>query len=303
MKASAGAVVFHDAWPKTWPKIQVYITNSHHQNYYQADVAKGTVPPPGDWESPVPVYYPSVKPGVVFAFAVAPRLGGTDAKLLDLARQWLIGALTHLGAGAKTVRSYGCFEVDTTEADKQAIEKCNKVARRAEETYTLQLVTPAFLAGASQKAEDCDLRASTLRGQLRWWWRTMHAAHLSPCELRMLEDALWGSTKSSGAIAVRVEADKRLDPMMFNFRDPENRFKPEKRFKQQHRLGDTGHKETQGLFYASYGMDEKDKQRYVMPDGATCKLTITTRGCEAPSRKMGADDVMQIARNSLALLT
>ena len=64
---------------------------------------------------------------------------------------------------------------------------------------TLELVTPAFLAGANQDQENCDLRPATLRGQLRWWWRN------APCgpsarldELRALEAALGATPPKAG---------------------------------------------------------------------------------------------------------
>ena len=44
------------------------------------------------------------------------------------------------------------------------------------------------------------MRSATLRGLLRWWWRTMHAAFLEPAALFELESLLWGSTKRSGII-------------------------------------------------------------------------------------------------------
>src|SRR5262249_3738575 len=49
--ANAGTIVFHDAWPTSWPPLHVDIVNNHHPTYYQGDG------PPGDWDSPNPVYF------------------------------------------------------------------------------------------------------------------------------------------------------------------------------------------------------------------------------------------------------
>ena len=142
----------------------------HHPKYYQARDDK--VPPPGDWEDPVPTTFLAVDPGTEFAFAVAPRRPD-DTDLARRAAEWLKAALADWGAGAKTAAGYGRIE-----AREIAQPLASPQRKRFE--CVLELVTPAFLAGALQQRDDCDLRGATLRGQLRWWWRTMHAGHLDP---------------------------------------------------------------------------------------------------------------------------
>jgi CRISPR-associated protein Cmr6 len=46
----AGSVVFHDAWPVTWPRLIVDIVNNHHPEYYQSGETDQTHPP-GDWRT------------------------------------------------------------------------------------------------------------------------------------------------------------------------------------------------------------------------------------------------------------
>src|SRR5262249_47763155 len=104
--AHAGAVVFHDAWPDAWPRLLPDILNNHHVGYYQ----KGE--PPGDWDNPVPVYFLAVPAGQTFTFALSKRRDDVADELLDLCREWLVGGLTHLGAGAKTATGYGAFKVE-----------------------------------------------------------------------------------------------------------------------------------------------------------------------------------------------
>jgi CRISPR-associated protein Cmr6 len=108
--SAAGAVIFHDAWPVKWPRLVVDIVNNHHKDYYQGD---GDRCPPDDFEDPNPVSFLSTDAGAEFEFALGLRAQqSADTRLLDQAREWLDGALTLLGAGAKTNAGYGRFEAD-----------------------------------------------------------------------------------------------------------------------------------------------------------------------------------------------
>lgn len=106
IESSSGNIVFHDAWPTAWPPLIVDTVNNNHPEYYHNDDDDH---PPGDWENPVPVYFLTVEPGTTFSFALSKRSSDVPDELLDLARQWLVGALCHLGAGAKTNAGYGAF--------------------------------------------------------------------------------------------------------------------------------------------------------------------------------------------------
>ncbi|MBU4478018.1 MAG: type III-B CRISPR module RAMP protein Cmr6 [Candidatus Omnitrophica bacterium] len=216
--ASVGDIIFHDAWPVEWPGLICDIANNHHQKYYSGEDNM----PPGDWENPKPVYFLAVKPETEFDFALSlnsiaaiKHAQATDddiTDLLKLAGQWLLGVLEHRGAGAKTNSGYGRFElVEKSEEDKTLKAESKRIWDKAiregnfcEETFTLELVTPAFLAGANQEKEDCHLRPATLRGHLRWWWRTMYAGHLDIATLKELEDAIWGNTKNSGIVNITL---------------------------------------------------------------------------------------------------
>lgn len=54
----------------------------------------------------------------------------------------------------------------------------------------LKVLTPMFLGGADRTR--CELRAASVRGQLRFWWRAQRA-HLSPEDLRQKEGDIFGS--------------------------------------------------------------------------------------------------------------
>lgn len=274
-KQRAGSIVFHDAWPIAWPKLELDIVNNHHSKYYQG---KNNGDAPGDWENPIPVNFLAIGARNTFTFALAKRRDDVDDDLVNHAREWLIGALCHMGAGAKTNAGYGSFKV--VDEPKEATEKRLVELEKSRETYsaTLELVTPAFLAGARQDGTDCDLRPATLRGLLRWWWRTMHAGYVDITTLRAMEAAIWGDTNTGGAVRIALEPKVKCDPISYNHK---NRFEPEATFKRDHDLqGRPNNKTTQGLFYASYGMnDDRNRDpRHYMPAGAQWNLGITARG-------------------------
>jgi len=318
IKASCGNIVFHDAWPEYWPRLVVDIVNNHHPDYYQHDDNEHA---PGDWENPVPVYFLAVAPGLTFTFALAKRRSDVPDESLALAKQWLLGALCHLGAGAKTAAGYGAFK--PAEGEPPALPP----QKHATFETTLELVTPAFLAGANQQAEDCDLRPATLRGLLRWWWRTMHAGYVDVKTLRALEAAIWGDTDSGGA--VRIKVCPANDPPVAPIPVPGKQIQKDLRnrdvlradgdFSQRMGLNPPpNQKTTQGILYLSYGMDEmpadrpdERKQRFIMPGGAKWHVRLTARdgflrrpesNTATPPMRVPASLILQQARAALWLL-
>lgn len=145
-------------------------------------------------------------------------------------------------------------------------------------TAQLELITPAFLAGANQQsAEDCTLRTGTLRGLLRWWWRTLHAGYLSGADLRRLEGAIWGDVDGGSPVTLRLEG---LQPHSANIYDKAGIGKANQLPKPH------GEKTTQGLFSLSYGMDdggrENPKRRCFQPPGASWSVRISARDGHLP---------------------
>ena len=272
-----GAVVFHDAWPTEWPRLRPDIVNNHHTTYYQGEGD------PGDWEKPNMVSFLSVTEGTTFDFAVSAR-AGTHDQLLTLALGWLQGALVYEGAGAKTSAGYGRFRL------KRLDNPAPPVAARCRSVHVLKLATPAFLAGAKQGRDDCDLRPATLRGLLRWWWRTMHAAHLDRKNLRCLETAIWGDAQSGAALAISLRSEGPVgDPQLFDKRDIVKRS-----------LGDAkGHT---GIHYLAYGMDEARKQRWFVVPGARWTVTLSARQGRLDSSHIPAAVVLRQGLAALWLL-
>lgn len=251
--SQAGAVNFHDAWPTAWPPLQLDITNNHHPKYYDGDDV------PGDWESPIPVYFLVIGADVTFDFPVSARLGA-NKELLECANGWLRAALVHEGAGAKTSSGYGRFRLE-----EPSVATPPERARRSVR-YEIKLAAPAFLAGARQNQDDCDLRPATLRGLLRWWWRTMHAGHLNRDDLRTLEATIWGDNKRGAALAVSVAAGRQITTNLFD----------------KNAMGQSEDSSMSGgLRYVSYGMDEtsqgKPAQRFYVDEGACWTVCMTAR--------------------------
>lgn len=79
---------------------------------------------------------------------------------------------------------------------------------RVRADYTLRLVTPMYGGGAIAGVPDeqMPIRASSIRGQLRFWWRvTRGAACQSVAELRQREAQIWGSTEDPSPVDAQVE--------------------------------------------------------------------------------------------------
>lgn len=106
--SAGGSVVFLEAWPAQWPKVEVDIVNSHHRDYYNPSSPQD----PGDWENPNMVYFLTVASEERFRFALAKNSPQTTDDEVAKAREWLVGGLTELGFGAKTAAGYGYFTCD-----------------------------------------------------------------------------------------------------------------------------------------------------------------------------------------------
>ncbi len=273
----AGSVVFHDAWGTEWPRLSADIVNNHHPDYYR-DGGDG----PGDWENPIPNYFLAVPPDTVFEFTVSARRDDTPADHLQLARQWMLAALCHFGAGAKTAAGYGSF-VPTPLDDIPAPSLSALPQSRVESaTYSVHLHAPAFLAGADQMdGATCDLRSATLRGQLRWWWRTLHAGYMDLDTLRKFESEIWGNTDQGSRVRIELTRTHDLQGVRYEPRSHASMSASEKvtdrgipdRDLGENRISDPK-KTTQGLWYASYGMSNQGRERHVLAPGASWKLRL-----------------------------
>ena len=76
----------------------------------------------------------------------------------------------------------------------------------AEWVTRCKLITPMFGGGVTPGEVDREMpiRASALRGQLRFWWRLLYRADRKPSDLFDVESDLWGGISSKGPQASRV---------------------------------------------------------------------------------------------------
>lgn len=128
-RSTAGQAIFFDAMPIDDPVLELDIMNPHYPDYYGGDK------PPTNWQSPVPVYFLTVKAGVRFGFAVAWR-GRADPNLHQTALDWLQAGLKNLGAGAKTNAGYGYFIAAST--GKDSLKAGANIPRSVERPSALQ---------------------------------------------------------------------------------------------------------------------------------------------------------------------
>jgi CRISPR-associated protein Cmr1 len=85
-------------------------------------------------------------------------------------------------------------------------------------TYEIRLVTPAFLAGADQQAPE--LRAPSIRGCLRWWFRLAErGAGTDLPDIRKKESELFGSMDTGQRLILRVRPDGPLKIERPSYRD------------------------------------------------------------------------------------
>lgn len=304
-----GKWIFFDAVPTQPVKLEADVMTPHYGPYYQDN--QGTVPP-GDWHDPVPIPFLAVDRDQHFQFAFAPRdaadPGVHEGQPVspETIAGWLRAALHWLGAGAKTNSGFGVFR-DPDNAIAAEVASAALPQTRRSFTATLELVTPAFLAGADQTSPgDCDLRPATLRGQLRYWWRTMHAGYLTVPELKELEAKLWGDTNGAGAIRVVVTPGIRTAPEPFSFKE-RGSSKIDAAFAKKHEIEFVTSQHgngplTQGLFYAAYGMDEKTKRRHFSPPGSTWRVDIQACPTQFRSSILPLEAVIAEAASALSLV-
>lgn len=78
--------------------------------------------------------------------------------------------------------------------------------------YDIQLITPMAGGGARSWRPDLDhpVRGQAIKGQLRFWWRTLQHA-TTPSALREKEDQLWGTTDTASRVRLRVRLTTPVD--------------------------------------------------------------------------------------------
>ena len=75
-----------------------------------------------------------------------------------------------------------------------------------ERVYEIELITPMYGGGvvAGVVDEEMPVRATSIRGQLRFWWRLLYGLKLSLNDMREEEAEIFGSTRSASKVALKV---------------------------------------------------------------------------------------------------
>lgn len=110
---------------------------------------------------------------------------------------------------------------------KEKLDGSNNKASDKWESYSCQLVTPMYGGGvtAGEIDKEMPIRASSIRGQLRFWWRIANGPFNDPKDMREKEEAIWGGINDNNqAKASRVEI--RVTNVQFNGEIPAFEYKP-----------------------------------------------------------------------------
>lgn len=85
-------------------------------------------------------------------------------------------------------------------------DKAPKSADGGWETYPCKLVTPLYGGGvrAGEVDRDMPIRAASIRGQLRFWWRVACGPFASSKDMFAREAAIWGGIAEAGPSASKV---------------------------------------------------------------------------------------------------
>lgn len=114
----AGCFAFLDAWIRP-DSLNAHtladdVVTPHHRAYYGAKPEDGPIPPPADWDSPVPVSFLSVCDNIQFLGGVHSTMTPSNTLESQELNQWLAlllvllkDALSNWGMGGKTSAGYG----------------------------------------------------------------------------------------------------------------------------------------------------------------------------------------------------
>jgi CRISPR-associated protein Cmr6 len=259
-----GALVFWDVIPET-ERLDVEVMTPHHSDYLQ----ERRPATPLDSEEPNPIPFLVIPAGarVRFNVSLAPTGLLPDSFRTDwreLASLAVQESLEATGFGAKTAVGFG---TGTVAGKAPLVRKSRDII----------LVTPGFLGGADPRnPKHTTLRASALKGHLRWWWRTTQIGHLTTAELRAVEDAIWGSVRiGKSPVRIRVSPLSPLPAIPAPFKEIDGDALRESRtfYAQRHIAEDH-----QALGYVAYGMAERRGgellHRCVLPDRSTFTVDI-----------------------------
>ncbi len=122
-------------------------------------------------------------------------------------------------------------------------------------TFEIETITPMFLSGANQsKAE---LRAASIKGLLRFWWRAIRAENNTK-KLLDEESSIFGAP------------DEKIGGSRFSIRVTQPDKQPVLRFNSQGRQDPVGY-----MFYSTFM--QQGRERPYFPDGSKFKIIISSQ--------------------------
>jgi len=130
------------------------------------------------------------------------------------------------------------------------------------EVREYELITPLFGGGAeTKKADEVSIvRATEIRGHLRFWWRAVRGGQFDSIEkMKRFEDAIFGSTDKHSKIHISFELENNYDK-----RKRENEAKLEPAFelkKTGEKLESTTHESVKDLQYVAFPLQATEKER------------------------------------------
>ncbi len=95
---------------------------------------------------------------------------------------------------------------------KLAVPKTPKYVPNVE-SYDIEVITPMFGGGVTAGEVDTNMpvRATSIRGHLRTWWRILYRDEMPSEILLKKESAIWGSTDSPSLVDVRIKSFSRCN--------------------------------------------------------------------------------------------
>lgn len=157
-----GLVSFLQAVPETNPTVTCEVQTPHHGKYMASTDPKAKAT---DDELPVPLFFPAVEAGkCAYSFCL---YSPARPDLLETAEEWLTQALTLFGIGAKGTSGFGIFRMNEPRPCPTSTLRCAAPLF----STRMVLITPCYCAGAYQNRPE--LRATSFRGELRWWFRCL----------------------------------------------------------------------------------------------------------------------------------
>jgi len=123
-----GEIIFYDAYPENFPKLEMDIMTPHYGDYY------GGSSSPGDWMMPVPIKFLAIKEKNTFLFSIRNRKRDIDDEIFKHFQYML----NMHGVGAKTAVNYGYFEI----VDSKIINDIEKKVEQQQNEKKMESMGP-----------------------------------------------------------------------------------------------------------------------------------------------------------------